>query len=54
MALSSVFMVGNTLRLRRFRAGLAEEAHPAAPAPHTVDRIEPAGIMTATAINRRN
>ena len=42
MALSSVFVLGNALRLRRFRAGLAVEAQPAAPARQTADRIEPA------------
>ena len=34
MALSSVFVLGNALRLRSFRAGLAVEAQPAAPARH--------------------
>ncbi len=43
MALSSVFVLGNALRLKAFRPAMAAEAQPpGAPAPRTVTRIEAA------------
>jgi Cu+-exporting ATPase len=49
MALSSVFVVGNALRLRRFRPRLSVEAQPTSPARETAGGIEvaPAGRLHA-------